>query len=303
MTFLRRILGVFVMIAGVIGLLLSLTGLVGIWVAKPVVTTSINSVVDTLITSVDTSQKTLVITDEALGASIHSVDALSEMLSTTAVTVEDTQPVITQVNDLMGKTLPSTLEAASDSLIAAEEAALSLESAIKSFEAFRTVLEATPFLSAVLPASTTDYNPEKSLADSLGELSDSLQDMPSTFEKMSVNLGKADDNLDLVKTNMETMSENVSLISGSLTQYQAMISESQASMDDLKTLLSDIQSRLGKILNIATIVLELFFLWLLAAQVVIFSQGWELYHGTTGRMDAGVPIPASKETASSDKDR
>ena len=41
MKFLRRILGYFVMIAGVIGLILSLAGLVGLWVAKPVFTTTI----------------------------------------------------------------------------------------------------------------------------------------------------------------------------------------------------------------------------------------------------------------------
>ena len=36
------------------------------------------------------------------------------------------------------------------------------------------------------------------------------------------------------------------------------------------------------------LVFTLFFLWLLAAQVVIFSQGWELYQGTAGRMEGGA---------------
>ena len=31
----------------------------------------------------------------------------------------------------------------------------------------------------------------------------------------------------------------------------------------------------------------LFMLWLLVTQVVIFSQGWELFHGTAGRVDSG----------------
>ncbi len=289
MTILRRILGVFVMIAGIIGLVLSLAGLVGIWMAKPVLTTTVNSAVDTLLSSVDISQKTLVTTNEALGATINSVDALSEMLGTTAVTVEDTQPVIIQVNSLLGETLPSILEATSTSLTAAEDAALSLENAIKSFEAFRMILEATPFLSAVLPASTTTYNPEKSLADSLGELSVSIQDMPATFQDISTDLGAVDDNLDSVKDNLVIMSDNVALISDSLAQYQAMISESEGSMDSLKSMLTNIQSSLGRILNITTIVFMLFFLWLLAAQVVIFSQGWELYHGTAGRMGSAAP--------------
>ena len=288
MKFLRKILGVFVMIAGVIGLILSLAGLVGLWVAKPILTTTINTTVNTLISSVATSQKTLDITYDALGATIGSVDALSDMLDSTAVTVEDTQPVIKQVNELMGKTLPDTIENATDSLDAAESAAQSLESAIKSFEVLQSVLGGT-ILSAVMPPAPEPYNPETSLADSLSDLSDSMQDMPVTFMDMSTNLGKADDNLELVKDSMTLMSENVTLISTSLSQYQTMISQSEASTDSLNTMLTGFQSRMGNTINIASIVLVLFFLWLLAAQAVIFSQGYELYHGTASGMAASEP--------------
>jgi len=277
------------MIAGVIGLILSLAGLVGLWVAKPILTTTINTTVDTLISSVATSQKTLDITYDALGATIGSVDALSDMLDSTAVTVEDTQPIIIQVNDLMGETLPKTIETATGSLDAAEDAAQSLESAIKSFEVLQSVLGATPFLSAVLPPAQEPYNPETSLADSLSDLSDSMQDMPEAFKDMSTSLGKADNNLELVKDSMTLMSENVTLISTSLSQYQTMISQSKASTDSLNAMLTGFQSKMPNSLNIASIVLVLFFLWLLAAQVVIFSQGYELYHGTASEMASSEP--------------
>ena len=129
----------------------------------------------------------------------------------TTVTVEDTQPVITQINELMGKTLPNTIETATSSLDAAESAAQSLESGIKSFEVLQTILGATPFLSAVMPPAPEPYDPEISLADSLSELSDSMQDMPDTFMDMSTNLEKADNNLELVKDSMFLLSENVTL--------------------------------------------------------------------------------------------
>jgi hypothetical protein len=46
------------------------------------------------------------------------------------------------------------------------------------------------------------------------------------------------------------------------------------------------------------LVLSLFFLWLLAAQVVILSQGWELYQGTAGRMEGAAPEPVVAEPES-----
>lgn len=165
----------------------------------------------------------------------------------------------------------------------------SLESAIVSFETFQAVLRATPLLNAFVPASPTSYNPEKPLADSLGELAASIEDVPVTLEDMSTDLDAADDNLDSLKSDLESMSRNVTSISTSLEQYQTIIGESKESMDSIKDLLTGIQANLDTILTATTIVLLLFFLWLLAAQVVIFSQGYELFHGRADRIDAGMP--------------
>ena len=64
-----------------------------------------------------------------------------------------------------------------------------------------------------------------------------------------------------------------------------MIAQSQSSMDDLESMVTNVQENLDSILNWTAILLSLFFLWLLAAQVVIFSQGWELYQGTVDRIE------------------
>ena len=70
----------------------------------------------------------------------------------------------------------------------------------------------------------------------------------------------------------------------------------------IPALKASVESNLARILNIATIVLVLFFLWLLAAQVVIFSQGYELYHGTAGNMAGGSTGEADQAKDSGNKD-
>lgn len=300
MSILRRILGIFVMIAGIIGLALSLAGLVGVWMVRPVLATTLSTTINTLVDSINTSQKAMVVTDQALGGAVTSVDALSEVLGATATSVKDTQPVISQVNEVMGKTLPTTFDAANDSLLAAGEAAKSLESAIKSLDAFQTVIGTVPFLSSFVPARTQAYNPEKPLADSLVELADSMQGMPDTFEDISANIDKADDNLDMISSNLGTMSQNVTLISKSLREYQGMIGQSKTSMENLKSMLTNTQNNLGRIINTGSLALGLFFLWLLAAQVVIFSQGLELFHGTATRMEGGAPKQVKEEAETKD---
>jgi len=286
MNVMRRILGVLVMIAGILGLVLSLAGLVMVWVTKPTMIGYANTTIDTLNESVSTSQSVMEVTGQALGATIDSIDALSAMLSTTAATVEDTQPVLDEIDTIMAVTLPSSLKATTDSLYTAQEAAQVMESTIQSLDAFRFLLSATPLVGDLVDQTGESYNPEKPLADSLGELAVNLEGLPDTFVEMSVNLSATDDNLGSIQGNLTTMSDSVGFISSSLGEYKKMIDQSKSSMDDLTSILMNVQSNLATILNGMVIGLTLFFIWLLAAQVVILSQGWELYQGTADRMES-----------------
>lgn len=290
MNVLRRILGLLVMLAGILGLVLSLAGLVMVWTVKPTVAVYAESTIDTLGESIVASQRAMEITGQALGGTIDSVDALSVMLSTTADTLEDTKPILDEVDGILGITLPSTVVAASDSLYTAQEAANVLERTIRSLDSFRFLLSSAPLIGDLVGQSEDVYNPEKPLADSLGELASGLEELPDTFTRIAEDLSATDDNLVTVQQNLVTMSKSVARISSSLSQYEELIVESQSSMEELTSLLTNVQDNLAAILNGAAIVLTMFFGWLLAAQVVILSQGWELYRGTADRLE-GEPEP------------
>lgn len=297
MTVIRRILGVLVMVAGFLGLVLSLAGLVLLWTIRPEIAGYLKNTFQTLESSVKTSQMAMEVTARALGATVDSVDALSSMLSTTAASVENTKPVIGQVKTMMGETLPSSLDSAVLSLRTAQQAADVLDSAIKSIENFQIILSATPLLSALVEQPKQAYRPEVPLSESLGELATNLEDLPAMFTEMSANLSKADGNLDSIQENLTTMSASVTLISSGLSEYQRMVYQSKSSLDNLLTILTQIENNLPKFINGATIIFGLLFFWLLSAQVVILSQGWELYHGTTGRMEGKSLKSASGEAA------
>jgi hypothetical protein len=292
----RRILGILVMIAGVLGLVLSLAGLVTVWAVKPTLSGFLGSTFTTLNENITSSQQVIQITGQALGATVDSVDTLSSMLGTTATSVEDTKPLIAQLNSIFDETLPSAISSATDSLDAAQQAAIVLDSTIKSLENFRTLISSVPMLGALVDQPVQSYNPQTPMADSFGELATNLADLPESFTEMSTDLQTAGDNLTIIQSNLSSMSESVGRISSSLSDYQNMVAQSQSSMEKLKTTLTSIQSSFTTILNWVTIVLTLFFLWLLAAQVVILSQGLELYRGTADRME-GVPEPKTAKAA------
>ncbi len=287
MKFLRRFLGILVMIAGILGLILSIAGLVGVWVSKPAVVDYTISTLDTLNNAVMTSQTTMAVTRDALGSARESVDALSVMLASTAGSVEASMPVFQKVNTLMSENLPGTLESAAGSLDSAQQAAVVLDSSIRSLESFQRAMSGVPLVSAFVETPTQAYNPEKPLAVALGEAADELKTLPPILVSMSEDLDRADDNLETVRGSLDTMSISVQGISQNLGEYDAMLAQSEVSLGNLAPTLAGIQANLPGILNGAALALTLFFLWLLAIQVVVLSQGWELFQGTAGRMEGG----------------
>ena len=281
MNIVRRILGVLVIIAGILGLVLSLAGLVTVWVSKPKIFDYANTAINTINANAVAIKNVMEITGQVLDSTVDSVDALSTMLSTTAAALEDTMPILDEIEVLMAETLPSTLGAATDSLYTAQDAAQVLESTIRSLNAFRYLLSAAPLVGDFLGQPGESYNPEVPLAESLGDLAANLEGLPDTFTKMSANLNAADQNIGSIQENLITMSDSVGIISSSLGEVESMIIQSNSSMDNLTSILTDLQKNLNAILNWTGFVLSLFFGWLLVAQVVILTRGWELFQGTS----------------------
>lgn len=287
MSLLRRVLGVLVMLAGIIGLVLAVAGLVGVWTAKPAVVSYADSTIDTLQNSITTSQEVMVVTEDALGATVNSLEALSVMLTSIVASVEETTPAIDQVNVMMSTNLPAILESANESMRAAQQAAVVLDSSVRSLQMFQLAMGAVPLLSGFVEIPTEFYNPEVPLDQSLGAVADNLESLPEMFVDISADLDRADDNLATVQSSLTTMSTNVEFIAGSLEEYQVMVRQSQTSMGDLSPILTNLQSNLPPIVDGAAIVLTVFLVWLLAIQVVVLTQGWELFQGTAGRMEGG----------------
>jgi hypothetical protein len=146
---------------------------------------------------------------------------------------------------------------------------------------------AVPLLSSFVEVPEEFYNPEVPLDQSLGEVAENLENLPEMFIDISADLDKADDNLGTIQSSLTTMSGNVEFIAGSLEEYQVMVSQSQTSVGNLAPILTDLQNNLPSIVDGVAIALSLFLLWLLTIQVVVLTQGWELFQGTAGRMEGG----------------
>ena len=109
----------------------------------------------------------------------------------------------------MGVNLPDTLESATVSLKSAQDAAVVLDSSIKSLVAFQTAMGGVPIVSAFIQQPSQAYNPDTPLAESLGDVAADLEGLPEMFIALAQDMDKADDNLARVQTSLTTMSVSV----------------------------------------------------------------------------------------------
>lgn len=289
MKLLRKILGIIVMLAGILGLLLSLAGLGATWYYRPSMESAFNNILTTLSSSLDLSQEGLRVTEDALTAAVGSIDALQQTVKATAASLGSTQPVLEGITGFMGDQLPATLDAARSSLNAAQQGAQVVDNAIQSLNTFQSVISAIPIISAFMPAPPQTTTEEGTpLSEALGDVSESLAGLPDLSAELSVDLEAAAGSLTDVEDALNLMAENIGGITESLEGYLSMVQRSQASMKGLQSQLDLWQTNLPTLVNAIALIASLFLVWLLIAQIVIFTQGLELYQGTATRFEAAA---------------
>ncbi len=278
----NQILAVVIIITGVLGMVLGAAGVTGTWVLRPGVYQGLDSTLTTVETAIETGLNVLEVTDQALSATVNSLEAVETMIDATADIVAKTKPILDKVNDVVGNALPATLGAAKSSLEIAQNGARVIGNAIESLEKFRENLSEVPLIGDLIGSEKDGeaVNNDKPLHESLGEVVSSLEVIPGSLEEMSGNLEQADDQLGGMEASLTNMADNVREIITSLEEYQEMIDQAGESLQQTLDLLLRVHENLNTILILVAVFLTLFFLWLIAVQVVILLKGWEMWRST-----------------------
>jgi hypothetical protein len=190
MKILRKILGVTVMIAGVIGLLFSLAGIFFVWKTKPNIETAMTNGLVVINNSLKTSIEVVGVTKDALSATVSSVYALKDTVAAASQAVEETKPFVEGVTDLLNTELPNTISATQSSLDSAQSSAKVLDGVMSSMSG---MIQLLTFSDKSL------YNPDQPLYESLGEVAGSLDNLPKSFIKMGNSLSSTQDNVDTIQ--------------------------------------------------------------------------------------------------------
>ena len=264
MSIIRKLFGVLLLLASIVGLIFSIAGITFLWRIEGNISASLQSTVEILSQTMETTSQGLDVTRTALEGSVTTISSLQSTVQTIATTVKSSTPMVAQIGTMMDTDFPETIQATQESLVSAAESAKVIDSLL-------STLSSIPLIGAGL-----NYNPDVPLSDSLNDVATSLADLPASFRSMT-------ENLETTATNLETFESDLTVMAASIGEIESSVAEYDKVIDGYKTSLKQVQSQLDslkagapKITRYLLLALTVFLAWMAIANLGLLTQGWEL---------------------------
>ena len=261
-----RLSGTLLIVAALGGLVFSLLGLVGVWRYRPILTDSLNSSLELLRSTLDSTADGLTITQESLKGALASINALQDTLTTTTETIQSTEPMVESVVELLDTDMPQTIQATQRSLNTAQESAQVIDG----------------FLNALSMIPGVNYNPQVPLSEALQQVSTSLNNLPGSLAEMAGSLEDTGDNLQIIQVDLALIADSVHQVEVSLAKSEDVIVDYQELVATVQEQLDRSQAKLPKLIRNIAVGLSIFLAWMVIAQIGLFTQGWDLVRRGSG---------------------
>ena len=258
-----RLAGALLIVAGIIGLGLSLAGLIvglpALGAAEQTLDRRLTDLDQALIAAADG----LRIADDSLSGAAGTITAIETTVRSSGQAISDTLPTVDRIGILIGEDIPRTIRSTQQTLESARETA-------RVADAVLGAISRTGLLGNV-------YNPEVPLNQAIQQVSDSLSLLPASLSSVRDSLTVTGANLRRIGANTEEVAEQIALINASFRDARRVIDQYQTLVTDLRTDLTALRAALPVWFGIARIMLAILALWFALAQIALFAQGLTLW--------------------------
>ncbi|MCC7130158.1 MAG: hypothetical protein B6D39_00710 [Anaerolineae bacterium UTCFX2] len=289
MSIIRKLIGVLLLLAAILGLIFSIGAIAFVWRMEQPVAENVQSTIDLLSQTMEITADGLEITQIAIKSSVDTISALQSTVQTTASTIKSSGPMVEEISALMQTDLPNTIQATETSLRAAAQSARMIDGLLGTLS------------SIPLVGSSLNYNPELPLSAALSDVADNLSSLPQSFANMQESLTETTSNLETFQADLSVMAESIGEIENSVAQYEQVIAGYQYSITQVVAGLNNLKTNIPNIVHFLILVTTVFFVWMAIAQLGLLTQGWELLTEQPQRREA---LPEARaETAEKTEDK
>lgn len=243
----------------IIGIVFSITGIAITWYMKPKIQKSVHTIIDTLDKILVNTDDALLVLDSTLEGSIENLDIIAGTLENLETTIDNISISLDSSADLIGGDLRLTI--------------IDTQTALSSAATSAGLIDKTLRFLAAIPLLGADYRPDVPLSTSLEQVSGSLNDIPEAFLDIEKYIGETSEGLAILKSDVEELSGNLRFYEQDLENAREVISEYNQIIDDLLIQIREFRDQSSNLLLIASILITGGFFLLGISQISTFQQG------------------------------
>ena len=254
----RRIIGLVLIVLSVIFALVSLAGLIGIWVYNQPLTERVLTTIEATSTDLEGAAAAIEISKAELISSQAQLELLQAILETLGVNATED---LNRLADIVGRvedTLSPLLDRLASGINTLRESLLTIKDTVDRLNELPLVNIEVPGIEAIELG-----------AEQLGNLQNQIEEGGGKIEQLSQT---TQDTVDSLSTGFAKLETSIISLIETLDEYEEKIEATQAQLNYLET-------NLPTWIDLASVALTVILVWLGISQVGVFILGWSFYKG------------------------
>lgn len=259
----ERRMGFAIRLAGAVGIILGLLGIVFIPFISGRVNTFAGSMLTTATGGVRSITEMIREVDNSLVDGVLVLDGARLTLTSVAGSVEGSKPLIRSTGELLGDRIPQIIDNTRQALVSAEEGAKAIDQVLRG-------------LASLGPITGIAYNPEKPLDKAISDVAISLEPLPGELVIVRDDLESATSDLDEVTESLEKASGGLDTFADGLVGMEVKLAKLTDDLDVIADQLTQAETQISSLIVRALVAVELILLWFVFCQSAIFIVGSRL---------------------------
>lgn len=272
----NSVVGVLLILAAVVGLAVSIGGIVALGSAQARIDSGVKhqlALLDQALTAADAGLRTA---SASVTQSQDTLKSIGGTIESSATAIDDIVPAIQAMGGVVGTQVPGALDGAREALTTFANTAGVIDRVLG-------VLESVPFVD--IPA----YNPDVPLAESVTNVRDSVAGLGANLHDIQTGLDKTATNLRAVRGEVSGVGAALSGLETSLGGTVEVLASYQEIVADLRTQVDAVNKGITAALRGARILATLALVWVGIASLGMLAQGWTLLERRRGLAPTDSP--------------
>ncbi len=278
MSIFRRLIGFIMIIVGIIGLVVSAAGAYFAAQAIDQLGIGLNSAVDMLDDTVNTTTATLENVKATFGETSATLSTVTDATRNMATTVLDTQPLLEQANTMTTDTLPNSLDAVNAAIPNLAGIAATIDTTLTRLSNFR--LDQSFGVGAFAVPINFDlgieYEPAEPFDTAVLAIGESLVPVPDQLRALEGSLNSAAANLGTIGSDINELAGNLEGINATVEQYVPLIDQYIVLLNQITASLENARAQLNANINTVKWVTTGLMLWFAVYQVMPIYIGYRM---------------------------